>query len=47
MALRDDNDLTSFIQSAPVELTVHDDQFYVCDSFARKVFVIFLGWQDF
>ena len=43
LAHRDVNDLTSFIPSSPVGLAVRGDQLYVCDSFARKVFVISLA----
>lgn len=37
---RDESDLDSYIPVSPVGLTLHGDQLYVCDSFARKVFVI-------
>ena len=40
LAQRDANDPTSFIPSSPAGLMVRGDQLYVCDSFARKVFVI-------
>ena len=37
---RDESDLDSYIPVSPVGLTLHGNQLYVCDSFARKVFVI-------
>ena len=40
MVRRDESDLDAVIPISPVGLIVHGDQLYVCDSFARKVFVI-------
>ena len=40
LARRDESDLDAFIPTSPVGLIVCGDQLYVCDSFARKVFVI-------
>ena len=42
LARRDMDDLEFFIPTSPVGLTVYGGQLYVCDSFARKVFVISL-----
>ena len=43
LARRDVNDLTTFIPNSPVGLAVRGDRLYVCDSFARKIFVISLA----
>ena len=40
LAIRDMDDLASFIPTSPVGLAVQGDKLYVCDSFSRKVFVI-------
>ena len=40
LAIRDESDLDSYIPASPVGLAVFGDKLYVCDSFARKVFVI-------
>ena len=40
---REEGDLTTFIPTSPTGMTVYGDQLYVCDSFARKVFIIYLG----
>lgn len=40
LARRDAGDLNSFIPSSPVGLAVHGGELYVCDSFARRIFVI-------
>ena len=40
LAHRDESDLDAFIPTSPVGLMVHGGRLYVCDSFARKVFVI-------
>lgn len=42
IAIRDESDLSTFIPTSPVGLAVYGDQLYVCDSFARKVFMISL-----
>ena len=42
LAIRDGSDLNSFIPISPMGLAVHGDQLYVCDNFARKVFIISL-----
>ena len=42
LAHRDESDLNTFIPTSPVGLAVRGDQLYVCDSFARRVFVISL-----
>ena len=43
LALRDESDLDAFIPVSPAGLTVRGDRLYVCDSFARKIFVISLA----
>ena len=40
LAVRNVDDLESFIPTSPVGLAVQGDKLYVCDSFSRKVFVI-------
>lgn len=40
MVRRDESDLDAVIPVSPVGLMLHGGQLYVCDSFARKVFVI-------
>ena len=42
VAHRDESDLSVLIPTSPVGLAVCGDQLYVCDSFARKVFVVSL-----
>ena len=43
LARQDVNDLSSFIPVSPVGLAVRGGRLYVCDSYARKVFVISLA----
>ena len=40
LAIRDESDLNSFIPASPVGLAVRGNRLYVCDSFARRIFVI-------
>lgn len=40
IAQRDPGDLSAFIPNSPVGLAVRGDDLYVCDSFARKVFIL-------
>lgn len=40
IAQRDPGDITAFIPNSPVGLALRGDDIYVCDSFARKVFIL-------